>query len=1249
MRICMTDQHESDQHTTQDLLSRPLISSINLDWEKTIYLIFIALALLTRLWGVGDRVVSHDESLHTQYSYQYYNGQGYQHSPLMHGPSLFHATAFSYWLLGDNDTSSRIPVAIVGTLLVVLPYLLRGWIGRLGAIIASFLLLISPYITYYSRYIRHDIYIIVAAGIVFIAVQYYLRKRREKYLWWFAFGMALMFTTMETSFIYVAIFGSFLAISLAVKVLTADWFREVLPRLLRPLMLLLAALIIFTIGFGGVRYAASEVEEGTVEPDALIEEGFAADPDQALIEEGLDDVLGQSETILRGMQVTGIFLLAASLFLLASRMRPHIDGFAEFDLVVLFTTLTLPTATSFLVAAAGQDPMNPSPGVCDAAAQEGISALQLLFTRIFDAQCRTALIRSDVFLTGLFLIVTLVVSIFVGLWWNRRKWLIAAVIYHGIFLVLFTSFFTNPGGWASGMIGSLGYWLEQQEVQRANQPGFFYFLVIPLYEFLPILFTLLAAHLWAKKQRLNKIVGYWLGLVLIALLSFSIINWYTNRGLEFDVEPNRLPALLISGAIFLIGAVIWFLFIRKRVRAEYDIEKGLWELVDVNELFGFIPYLIWWFALSWLIYGLAGEKMAWLSTHFIFPMVLMAGWYINDRLVTGNRYEMLSRRFAGQVALIALLIVTLIVAFSPVLLGQITLGNQEISNLRGIGRFLGNLLVVAILLYLVFRMSRQMQIGTTKRAVLLAVFGILSLLTIRTTFTAAFTNADYTNEFLVYAHGAPATKDEILKQLEDLSMRMHGDKSIRVAYDNDSSWPFTWYLRDYPNRQYFGENPTRAITDAPVVISGSQNWNAVEPILGDDYDTRTYTFLWWPMEEYRKLSWDSIFGSQDEESDSPGGIADPGVRQAIWDIIFYRDYDKYGQVFGGDYTPGQWPLRHELRMYIRKDALTSIWDHGINAIAAEPPFDPYAENEFQVSPVQVFGSQGSDAGQLESPRNVALGPNGNLYVADAGNNRIQVFDSQGFHVTDFGVPGTEPGAFNEPWGIAVSDDYVYVADTWNHRLQIFDLDGNLVDTVGEYGRIGEGDSGGSRFFGPRQVIILNDGNLLVTDTGNHRLQALSPDGEFLQFVGSEGLQLGQFYEPVSIAQGPNGNVYVADTWNGRIQRLDPNLISVYEWPIDAWYGESINNKPYVATDSAGRLYVTDPEGQRVIIFDEFGQYLGRFGVFSQGSGSLGLPTGIAVDDEGYIYVVDSLLHQVLKFAPIFPDSGITGVEIPDVE
>jgi DNA-binding beta-propeller fold protein YncE len=234
------------------------------------------------------------------------------------------------------------------------------------------------------------------------------------------------------------------------------------------------------------------------------------------------------------------------------------------------------------------------------------------------------------------------------------------------------------------------------------------------------------------------------------------------------------------------------------------------------------------------------------------------------------------------------------------------------------------------------------------------------------------------------------------------------------------------------------------------------------------------------------------------------------------------------------------------------------------------------------------------------------------------------------------LPGTGLAQFNEPWGLALDDQFIYVADTWNHRLQKFTLEGEIVSTIGQYGRIGEEQSGGGRFFGPREIIIMDDGNLLVTDTGNHRFQVLEPDGEFVQLVGSEGVQLDQYYEPVGVDQGPDGSVYVADTWNGRIQRLDPSLVSVFEWPIDGWFGESINNKPYLAVDNAGRVYVTDPEGQRVLIFDEFGQYLGRFGVFGDGSGSLGLPTGIDVDDDGFIYVADALHHQVLKFAPIFP-------------
>ena len=211
------------------------------------------IAVVTRFSGLGDRVVSHDESLHTQYSYQFYNGDGYVHTPLMHGPTLFHATALSYWLFGDSDFSSRIPNAILGIILVLIPYFLRTWLGRRGAIFASFMFLISPYISYYSRYIRHDIYLIVFAFIVFIATWHYIRERRDKYLWWFTIGLVLMFATMEASFIYVAIFGSFLVVRLLALVVESTWVRDVLPRLRLPLLVALIGVAAVGAGDGDCR------------------------------------------------------------------------------------------------------------------------------------------------------------------------------------------------------------------------------------------------------------------------------------------------------------------------------------------------------------------------------------------------------------------------------------------------------------------------------------------------------------------------------------------------------------------------------------------------------------------------------------------------------------------------------------------------------------------------------------------------------------------------------------------------------------------------------------------------------------------------------------------------------------------------------------------------------------------------------------------------------------------------------------
>src|SRR5690349_16571821 len=108
------------------------------------YIVMLLLAIFTRFYMLGERVMSHDESLHTRFSYNLFADGDYQHTPLMHGPVLFHAVAFSYYLFGDSDFSARLYPAILGVLMVLSPLLFRRWMGKWGAALATIMLLISP-------------------------------------------------------------------------------------------------------------------------------------------------------------------------------------------------------------------------------------------------------------------------------------------------------------------------------------------------------------------------------------------------------------------------------------------------------------------------------------------------------------------------------------------------------------------------------------------------------------------------------------------------------------------------------------------------------------------------------------------------------------------------------------------------------------------------------------------------------------------------------------------------------------------------------------------------------------------------------------------------------------------------------------------------------------------------------------------------------------------------------------------------
>jgi sugar lactone lactonase YvrE len=227
------------------------------------------------------------------------------------------------------------------------------------------------------------------------------------------------------------------------------------------------------------------------------------------------------------------------------------------------------------------------------------------------------------------------------------------------------------------------------------------------------------------------------------------------------------------------------------------------------------------------------------------------------------------------------------------------------------------------------------------------------------------------------------------------------------------------------------------------------------------------------------------------------------------------------------------------------------------------------------------------------------------------------------------------GQLNEPWGVAVAPNGdIYVADTWNHRVQRFDPTGRFL---GKWGRFDNapvtGATAGAEpfFYGPRGISIGLDGDLLVTDTGNKRLLRFSLAGEYLGALGSGGVSAEQWNEPVGIAPDTNGTLLVADTWNQRVKRLDRRFAAISTWRVPDWRSEAVTDKPFLDVEDGGTVFAGDPAGGRVWMFEPSGRLIGTLVLPALPSGTP-RPLGIAIDDETReLLVIDHAGGRLLVF------------------
>jgi len=268
------------------------------------------------------------------------------------------------------------------------------------------------------------------------------------------------------------------------------------------------------------------------------------------------------------------------------------------------------------------------------------------------------------------------------------------------------------------------------------------------------------------------------------------------------------------------------------------------------------------------------------------------------------------------------------------------------------------------------------------------------------------------------------------------------------------------------------------------------------------------------------------------------------------------------------------------------------------------------------------GSGLTKTGFFSFPQSAAVDADGNVYVTDLGNKRVQKFDNNGIFVTAWGTNTESNVAFSEPAGIAVYEDFVFVVDSKLGIVQKFDSDGNFITKWGSVGN----EKG--QFSKPNGIAVSKDGLVYVADTENHRVQKFTLDGKFISelYLGESKFSKDS---PVDIAVDKAGNIYVSDPYLNKISKFDSDGNFIKK------FGPNVGGYPMtpygLTVDSQGNVYAADGSRDRILYLNKEGSTITIFGSTGISNGQFKVPLDVAMDPQGHLFVVDSNGHRIQKF------------------
>ena len=285
--------------------------------------------------------------------------------------------------------------------------------------------------------------------------------------------------------------------------------------------------------------------------------------------------------------------------------------------------------------------------------------------------------------------------------------------------------------------------------------------------------------------------------------------------------------------------------------------------------------------------------------------------------------------------------------------------------------------------------------------------------------------------------------------------------------------------------------------------------------------------------------------------------------------------------------------------------------------------------------VAAWGELGTGPGQFSDPTGIAA-TDAVVYVSDARNGRVQVFNHDGLYLREIGVGGDGAEALARPMNLTIAGAELYVADFMADRIAVFDLDGHWRRDVGRPG------SGEGEFDAPGGVAVGPNGDLYVADFYNQRIQRLAPDGRFIRQWGrtrEAGSRSGRFNYPTDVALGPDGTLYVADGYNDRVQAFAADGANARRWggpfgmnvngPFNGWFSTVTS----IEVDAAGDVFVADFYNHRIQKFAPDGTFLTAFGRRGDRVGEMTFPNAVAVAPNGSVFVADFGNNRIQKWVP----------------